>query len=61
MESEELSERIRLAFVRCTSRQPTKKELKILERRYELTLTELTNNPTAAEQLLALGEFRSKN
>lgn len=60
MESEELTERVRLAFVRCTSRQPTKKELKILERRYELTLTELTNNPTAAEQLLASGEFRSK-
>lgn len=60
IEAEEFSERVRLAFVRCTSRQPTKKELEILERRYELTLAELTNDPAGAEQLLASGEFRSE-
>lgn len=56
-ESLKLSEKIKLAFARCTSRQPTKRELEILTKRYEVTLSELQDDRESAKQILESGEY----
>ncbi len=52
-----MEDRIRRAFVMATARMPQPEELAVLKRRFENSLGVYSNDPTAANELVHVGEF----
>lgn len=53
------SERLKAAFARYTSRQPTRKELELLDQLYREQLSLFQKDPEAAKKILAIGKSAS--
>jgi hypothetical protein len=53
--SEDVGEKIKLAFLLCLSREPTVKELELLRGFHDRQLTDFVNEPARAKMLLSAG------